>query len=297
MRRALFSISASLSIFVVTFIVGNQQVSALGLKVAPQFYSESLQAGEKKKAFIDVSNPDDQPRNVAVDISGFKQTNNDGDLSFFAAPEYGAGIILDYTNFTLGPRESLRLFFVIDSDNLPKGGVYATIFFSVSQPAVNPDQTSIQPAVKVGTLLIIDNSGGGVRQAEIRQISAPFFQFGEKISAVASVENSSPNGGLAFFPTIESSIQPFGVSSQQTTSPLIFPGITRQTELNFQGNHFGPVRLVVSTGDSVKYRWTFVATGYGRLVAPTIIFLAMYFVISKNYRGRARRVLKKISRQ
>lgn len=247
--------------------------SALGLKLSPLLYNETLEKGEKKKGFIDVSNPNDTPVTVVGEVQGFRQTNNNGDLEFFEKPEYQRGIQLDYTEFTLGPREALRLYFLLDANLLPAGGVYGAILLRTVPQGANPDNTSIQPSTRVGTLLVVNNGGGGTKSADIEQIKAPFVQIGKAIQATVVVKNVGGDEGLAFFPELSARAQPFRSTTTQQAS-LVFPGITRENHLEVPGNYFGIVRLKVGTEGSVKHKWLFVATGYGRLVGLLILIAA-----------------------
>jgi len=253
-------------------------VSALGLKVAPLLYEEELKDGEKKKGFIDISNPNDQSVVVTTEIKGFQQANNNGNLKFYNQPDYLNGIQLDFTRFRLGPREALRLYFLLDADKLPEGGVYATIFFKTTADNANPDNTSIQPSTRVGTLLLIENGGGGIKNAEITALDANRWQFGNVIKASASVENTGDENGLAFFPTLQAKAQPFG-TNKKGQAPLVFPGIKRKVPLKLDGNYFGPIRLTVTTEDSTAHRWIFAAIGHGRWAGPLFIITAIALLL------------------
>lgn len=245
----------------------------MGLKVAPLLYNETLVKGEKKKGFIDISNPNDKPTTFTSEVSAFKQINKNGDLAFYDAPEYKNGITFDYDSFTLGPRESLRMYFLLDANKLPKGGVYAALFFKTSENSLNPDSTSIQPASRVGTLLLVNNGGGGVKDAAIENIDADFFQFGQDIQATTAIKNIGGDSALAFFPKVQSQVQPFGGQNTQTVG-LVFPGITRESALKVPGTYFGFVRLRVTAGNSTSYKWVFAATGKGKVIALILLITA-----------------------
>jgi hypothetical protein len=248
---------------------------ALGLKIAPLLYEEKLNKGDIKKGFIDISNPDDIRKTINVEVDGFKQINNNGDLGFHEAPEYQTGIRLDYDSFELGPREAVRFAFQLEADKLPRGGVYGAILFSSTTSDVNPDTTSVKTVTRVGTLFLIDNGGIGVRKALVESVKAPFLQVNsDGIKANVTVKNIGGQNGLAYFPTIEAAVQPFGKSSAKKAS-LVFPGIARENEVLKKGSYFGLVRLKVNVGTDVRYKWVFVATGNARWMALGLLVFAM----------------------
>ncbi len=268
-----------------------RQVGALGLKVAPLLYEETLAKGEKKKGFVDISNPNDAETTFTSEVSGFKQINDNGDLEFYDEPKYKNGITFDYDQFTLGPRESLRLYFLLDANKLPHGGIYAALFFRTSEPGPNPDSTSIQPSTRVGTLLVIDNGGGGIKQADIQEVKAPFFQFGDSIRATAAVKNTGGEQAIAFFPTLQLRIQPFGGGNDQK-APLVFPGITRSSNLEIPGTYFGFVRLRISSGSNTSTKWVFAATGKGKVIAGGVLLTSAVGVGVLIFRRRKKSVAK-----
>lgn len=118
----------------ITFgIFAPMQVNALGLKVAPLEYKTTLQEDERKQGFIDISNPSTQPVSVKTSVQAFKQINNQGGLQFFEDKHIEKGITLDLSKFELGPRQAVRMPFVIDGTNLPAGDVYAAVFLRLSR--------------------------------------------------------------------------------------------------------------------------------------------------------------------
>ncbi len=266
---------------------------ALGLKVAPLMYEETLADGEKKKGFIDISNPDDQTVLVKTEVQAFKQINNNGDLEFYDKAEYQQGIKVDFTEFTLKSKEALRLYFVLDSDALPKGGVYATLLFKTTQGGTNPDNTSIQPATRVGTHLLIENKGGGEKNASIKSVKLPFFQFSEQLQAGAEVSNVGGPKALAYFPNLEFKVEPFGTTIKKRSS-LLFPGISRSTQTTLPGNYAGLYKVTISTGDSQRSAWVIAITGFWRWLAPIILVSVLVIItLVIKYKSVFRNILKK----
>ena len=278
---SIFSLAAVLFAFCF-LLIAPKSTHAIGLKVAPLLYNETLIKGEKKKGFIDISNPNDKSTTFTSEVSAFKQINKNGDLAFYDASQYKNGITFDYNSFTLGPRESLRMYFLLDANKLPKGGVYAALFFRTTENNLSPDSTSIQPASRVGTLLVVDNGGGGIKNAAIEKVDASFFQFGDGVKATTAIKNIGGSSALAFFPSVQTQVQPFGGPSTQTLG-LIFPGITRDSTLKVPGTYFGFVRLRVTSGNSTTYKWVFAATGKGRIIALTLFSMAFITAVVLVY--------------
>lgn len=273
MKRLFF-----LSLLAIIFSVFNvTPISALGAKVAPLLYEIKLDKGEVKKGHFDISNPNDYETTFKVELESFRQINSSGELAFEAKPEYQQGIKFDYDEFTLDARETLRLYFTVDANKLPKGGVYAAAFFRTVEAAPVPDSTSIQPSTRVGTLLLIENGGGGSKVAEVSELNAPFFQIGKSIKLDATLKNIGDDNALAFFPKVTAKLQPYGSSKTKKTE-LIFPSIQRKTSLNLAGSYFGPLRAEVTAGSNRAYVWIFAITGWGRVVAVVLVIATIIFV-------------------
>ncbi len=260
-------------------------VSALGAKVAPLLYEIKLTDGEVKKGHIDISNPNDYPTTFAVELESFEQINGSGELAFEPAPAYEQGIKFDYDEFTLDSRESLRLYFTADANKLPKGGVYATAFFRTVEAEAVPDSTSIQPSTRVGTLLLIENGGGGSKVAEISNLDASFLQIGKSVKLTAQIKNVGSNNALAFFPKVTAKLQPYGSKKTKKTE-LIFPSIERTTTLNLPGSYFGPLRAEVNAGTNQASVWIFAITGWGRAVAVGLLIAIAIIIFVQRRRGR-----------
>jgi hypothetical protein len=274
------------------FIASGVHVHALGAKVAPLLYEISLAKGEVKKGYIDISNPNDYETTFIVELESFRQINNTGELAFEAKPEYQQGIKFDYDEFTLGPRESLRLYFTADADKLPKGGVYATAFFRTLEAGAVPDSTSVQPSTRVGTLLLIENGGGGSKVAEVSELNAPFLQIGKSVKLNAKLKNVGSNNALAFFPKVTAKLQPYGSSKTKKTE-LIFPSIERETTLSLAGSYFGPLRAEVTAGSNQAYIWVFAITGWGRVLAAVLVIAIIIFVHLMMRRSKNKNLNKK----
>lgn len=100
---------------------------------------------------------------VKLAAQAFRQTDNAGSLEFYDDETIRQGVLLDYTDATLRPRETLHLAFVLDGSKLAPGDNFAAIF-ATSVPAQNG---AGEQAVRVGSLLIISNGTPSVHNAEV----------------------------------------------------------------------------------------------------------------------------------
>lgn len=57
---------------------GAPSASATSLKISPLRYDTTLSAGEKKKGFVDVTNPSGSDVHVMLTVQAFRQTDNTG---------------------------------------------------------------------------------------------------------------------------------------------------------------------------------------------------------------------------
>lgn len=257
-----------------------EPVGASSLKIAPLVFKDQIQPGEVRKSYIDVSNTSDQEISVTTEIEAFKQVDQSGELAFYQKAEYSGGIVLDYDSFTLGPRETLRLYFALDARKLPVGGVHAAIFFKTAY-ATDSTQTGIQPMVRVGALLVVNNSSKPA-DIQVQKIRTPFVQFGKDIRTEIDLKNISPgDSGVAGAANVRASLWPFG-GTKELESPLIFPGITRTVHTEIPSNYFGFVRLQASVGDDESHSWLFAVTGYGRFIAGAFVVAVFAVLIGRK---------------
>lgn len=267
--------------------------SALSLRTAPLSYETTLAKGETKKGFVDISNSDSTAQTVRFEVQAFRQIDDDGSLQFYPSEQIAAGIRLDYTEAQIGPRETLRLAFAIDSKKLPGGDVFAVIFASTTPIG----SLSAMQSVRVGTLLMIQNGTPSQHYATISEISAPFLQIGEVVQAQLAVTNTAdPNLSTGFFPKIKIDMKPYGTTTAK--GPLVFSGRTRTIDYRQPGNYFGFVLIEASTGGDSKSRVVFAITGYWRwlmpIIAVALIVIALY-VYNRRKKHRYR-THKKVTR-
>lgn len=232
------------------------------LDVSPQKYEDTLGTAAKSGS-IDVSNPSDTTVSVVSEVAGFRQADLDGNLAFFHDDELSAGIKVGLTSFDLGPREAVRVSFVVDPTKLPKGGVYAVIFFRTIPPAVTSNTSYIAESANVGTLLMLQN-GPGNAVGQVTQLTLPFWQFGSGLSGVAHYTNTNRNtSATAFSPALDLRVLPWGRLTK-LSGPYVLPGSTRKFDLDRRGSYLGlvPVTLIDSASGHTKTRWVFAVTGW-----------------------------------
>lgn len=243
--------------------VSMPSASALGLKVAPLDYTVSLRKGEKQKGFIDLSNPSGVTVRVKSSVQAFKQINNKGTLQFFDDEQVSAGVIPDLEEFELGPREAVRMYFLVDGTKLPSGDVFAAIFFT-TQPTTQG--RGVTELVRLGTILSIVNGTPGERSAEIARLDVPFWQFGDSIKGSYVVKNTAdPKKNTGFYPTVVIAAEPFRQELVHR-SRLVFAGLSRENQFELKGGRLGFYEVAVSYGEHTKKQWVFMFNGASALV-------------------------------
>lgn len=258
------------------------------LRVQPLQYQESLQKGERKKGFIDVSNPMSQPAKVTFTVEGFRQIDNDGNLAFYPDEQLRRGIQLDYDAFEIPAKKSLRLYFAVDGTKLPTGDVFAAIFAQTIA-----DAGSASPSVRIGSLLLLTNQTPSAHKAEVTALTAPVLQIGSTLSGRVAVKNTAQaNTSSGFFPTVTISLWPFGPTTS-IKGPLVFAGNTRQVLFNMPSNQLGIYRLSAAVGDSHKTRWVVIITGTWRWVCVALLGLGVALLALRLAIRQHRRQLQK----
>ena len=259
------------------------------LQVQPLQNEASLQKGERKKGFIDVTNPRPVDAKVKFSVAGFKQVDTTGNLSFYDSEQLRAGIGLDYEVYTIPAHKTLRLFYIIDGTKLPTGDVFAAIFAQT----INESTGSASSSVRIGSLLILTNGTPGARQAEVTKIDALWLQTGSDVSGKLTIKNTAPaDSSSGFFPDITIGLWPFG----QTTSikgPLVFAGNSREAKFSLPSNQLGIYKLTASYGESKKTQWMLVITGVWRWVVLVLVTILPAAIFSSILYTRRRRRIKK----
>lgn len=236
---------------------------AMSLKISPLQYDVSLNDGEIKKGFVDITNPGNDAETVEVKVQAFRQTDNNGSLEFYDDSRVSEGVLLDYSEAEIGARETLHLAFSAESKELPAGNVFAAILAS-TKPKV---QTALAQSVRVGALLFITNGKPVTNEATVNDITVPLFQFGNGLGAHFSLQHTTKDG-TGFFPTVTVSVAPY--STDTVTGPLVFPGRSRQVDYVKTGSYFGIVKYTIATATSKQVAYSFVMTGYWRGVVPIV---------------------------
>lgn len=260
---------------------------ASGLKLAPLEYRTTLKSGEKQRGFVDVSNPTKETLRVTVSTQAFRQIDDNGALEFFDDEQVSSGILLDLDEFDLGPREAVRMYFVLDGTKLPTGDAYGAIFFTTA-PARYRD-SGIGQSLRLGTLLSITNGTPGARSAKVKRLEVPFVQLGDVIRGSYSIENTSdPKKATGFYPTTKLRVWPFG-EEQRERGKLVFAGRTRQNDLEVQAPVFGIYRVSVAYGASEQSAWVFVARPLIILVLAGAAIVVGFVVLLRRRRKRRTR--------
>lgn len=278
----------TLLVLLTSVLIGTQADAAtkpdlFGLKLAPLEVRAELKKGQKKKGYLEVSNPSNKTVQVVSSVRGFKQIDSSGALSFYQDEQIEAGIQVDLAEFELPPWSAARVYYLLDGTKLPSGDVFAAIFFSTSQ--TRDDALSIQPSVRVGTLLSIVNGTPSSHDGIITKLDTAFIQFGS-IKGSYGIKNTGNKNATGFYPKIALSLQPFG-ESKELSSRLIFPGIERTNDFAITPKYPGIYRLSVKYQNSEQSSWVFVITTeliIGLVVLLVAILIAIRFMLTRQSR-------------
>lgn len=245
---------------------------AQGVQIRPLMYEETLEPGETKKGFVDISNPANREVSLTTHVQGFKQIDGAGNLEFFDVDYLNDAIQLDFTEFTLGPKEAMRLYFTIDSKKMPEGDIFAALF-ARTQPGDSTD--GVATSAEVGTLLVIENGNGGPRSVELSDLSLPYVSIGTTIGGSVNVKNTAnPEDSTGFFPQLTAKLGPVFETEEKFKGPLVFAGITRTVGFELPSNHFGFYNFTVSSHGTEANQWMFLITGWWRWVVLAVVLAA-----------------------
>jgi hypothetical protein len=277
-----------LTIFGLVLFSGPVLADVPSLQVAPLSYQGALKPGVIESGYIDVANPSDQAIQVTSSVSGFRQTDTKGDLAFYSDPDLSAGITVGLANFSLGPRQAVRVAFNLDPSKLPRGGVYAAIFFRTVPSSQNSSSSYVLQSANVGTLLMLTNGPIGTAQGAVTDLSMPFWQFGSGLTGTLGFKNTAGQLHAAGFkPHLTTAILPWG-RRVQLSSGLVLPGVTRDFSFNRPGSFFGLLPVTVTDADSGAHAtaWVIADTGFYRLAIPLGIALLLLIYASVRLRRR-----------
>lgn len=269
MRR----IIVALLVMLVGGVIMGSPASATSLQIRPAMYKDIvLKKGEKQKGYVDITNPTAEKQEVKLTVKRFKQVDSSGTLTFFDDETITSGLLLDLDNFVLNARDSIRVYFLLDSSKLPPGDIFASIFARTV-----PTNGVAAQSVQVGTLLAIVNGTPSSRTASV-DISMNPVQIGREVTASIALTNTAPAGqATGYFPTLNVNVAPY--ASRTVKGPLVFAGVTRNVEYRQAGSFFGIAKVTVQTGAASDSQWIFVMTGYWRWLGPVLVFLLIIFSI------------------
>lgn len=256
----------------------NIPASAASISLQPSIVRGTLDTGEKQKGYVDVINPDSSKIIVSFSVQAFRQKDDSGAVEFYDDTQVSRGLKLDLSEVELGAHEALRLYYQADAAILPMGDVLAAIFATVKPQASAP----AAQAVRVGTLLVLQNTDTPQRQLAVSELSASPLQFGASLQADFALRNDAPpvNG---FFPQITVSTAPYG--KQVVEGPLVTSGRQRVISYVKPGDYLGPVKVTVSVDGGQKSVWVFAVTGFWQWLFPLLLVIAAIVVAVWRLRG------------
>ena len=243
------------------------------LQLNPLKYEDTFSSTSVRQGYVTVSNSSDTSVSVATTVQGFRQIGLEGNLEFFDDPKLSASIVPGLINFDMGPRESIRLAFTVDPAKLPKGGVFAVIFFRTLPPLGDGNNSYLSESAKVGSLLLLQNGQLGQKIGHIKTVSIPFFQFGSSIHGTVVYENTNRDPQApSFTPNLTAHIG-YLASAKTFAGSLVLPLSARNMSLNRPGSYFGLLPITIKTAESgdEATRFVFACTGWCQYVFLVII--------------------------
>lgn len=233
----------------------HQDVHAVSLKVAPLEYRTTLGRGESKKGFVDISNPTGSTLRIKTSAQAFRQVDDAGGIQFYSSEQVSAGVKLDLNEFDLGPRQALRMYFILDGTKLPSGDVFAAIFFSTV-----PTGSGVTQSLRVGTLLSVTNGTPGARTAIISGVELPFLSLSDRIEGSYVIKNTgNPETETGFYPDVSIDVDPF-TEDQKQQGKLVFAGRSRTNQFVVSTHPIGLYRVNVMHAGQGLTRYVFVMT-------------------------------------
>lgn len=262
-----------------TFLCNSSPAAASSIRLQPAIVRGELEGGEKQKGYIDVINPDSSKIVVSFSVQAFRQKDDSGAVEFYEDAQLSRGLLLDFNEVELGGHEALRLYYQADAALLPAGDVLAAIFATV-KPVANAPAAQ---AVRVGTLLVLQNTDTPKRQLAVSDLSASPLQLGSSLQAEFALRNDAPPVN-AFFPQITVSTTPYG--RQVVEGPLVTSGHQRTISYVKSGDYLGPVKVTVSVDGGQKSVWVFAVTGFWQWLFPLLLGIVGATLVAMRLRGR-----------
>ena len=256
-----------------------------GLQVNPLQYEDTLATSAVKLGYIEVSNPSDTTISLQANVQGFRQQGTDGHLTFFDDAQISDGIKVDLPKFELGPREAIRVAFSVNPAKLPKGGVYAVIFFRTIPAAQTSGSSYVAESANIGTLLLLQNGAAGAHVGQITRLDVPFWQFGRSLTGSLNYRNTDRSTtAVGFKPALSAQVLPWGHATNLTTG-LVLPTSERQFSFTRNGSYLGFLPVTITDNDSGKHatRWIFAITGWYQLLALIVL---LCIVVGASVRPR-----------
>lgn len=274
MKKYFFT-AVFVAVAVVAGALRSDSAFASGLSIAPLEYKAQLAAGETKKGFVDIVNPEVRTVEVHLEAQAFRQINDQGGLEFYDSEAVKAGVKLDLEDIELGPGEGARVYFLLDGTKLPSGDVFAAILASTGKVE---DAVTV-PAVRVGTLVMLENGTPSAHHASVSGLDFSWLQIGEAVQGQFVVENADRDAAhmTGFSPSLTIGLWPY--ASRDVRGPLVFAGRGRTVSYSQPGNYFGPLLVKVAVDGQTKSQWIFAVTGFWRWLTPLLVVVLMLLII------------------
>lgn len=240
-----------------------------GLKIQPVEYNAELDAGQRQRGVVDISNPLDEVVDVELTVQAARPSGQDGELEFYDDEAVSAGVKLDHEQLTLQPKAAFRLVFELNASRLPPGDSVAAIFAQT----VGQDG-DIGSSARVGTLLFISNGADSGRDIDVVGIDVSWVQTSGEIYGQYQLANRNKQQNTGYRPTVTTQLWPLH-QPQVTTGPLVFAGQQRIADIRLPTKAFGVYKLTISVDGSQQSRWVLLMPAWSALLLLGLLVLAL----------------------
>ena len=168
--------------------------ASLGINILPAKIFITAEKGESADSSIFVTNPNDFPIEISVEVENFTPGIIPGDVEF-VLPIEGEASLADWIviteSFPLIAKERKEILFQIQTpENVSSGGHYAAIFFKATPTKITEGTGPLHISSRVGSLVMLTVPGEISRGARISEFAASKFVIGGPINFEILVANT-----------------------------------------------------------------------------------------------------------
>lgn len=210
---------------------------AKAVSISPLVFELSANPGDALQNAIRVSNDQDYPVGVSVEIQDFSARGESGQVSLTGTNEttnfsLAQWVTASPADFTLDPRESKTVTFsIVVPPGAEPGGHYASVLVSISGGDVQGGGVGV--AQKLGTLLLL-NVGGSIKEEMIiEEFTVPEYSEYGPVPLVLRLKNSGtihlkPRGFISIRNIFGNEVEKISIPQNN-----VLPGSIRRIEMSW----------------------------------------------------------------